>query len=66
WLATIGQPLCTFGNPLPYPLPKYNDAHDQMTCYVEPSFGPKSWVLPMVKVEESRVATRWQITSVIG
>ncbi|KAJ2828943.1 putative ATP-dependent RNA helicase DHR1, partial [Coemansia sp. 'formosensis'] len=49
WLATIGQPLCTFGNPLPYPLPKYNDTNDQMTCYVEPSFGPKSWVLPMVK-----------------
>ncbi|KAJ2804411.1 putative ATP-dependent RNA helicase DHR1, partial [Coemansia furcata] len=54
WLATIGQPLCTFGNPLPYPLPKYNDTNDQMTCYVEPSFGPKSWVLPMVKVEETR------------
>ncbi|KAJ2012542.1 putative ATP-dependent RNA helicase DHR1, partial [Coemansia sp. S85] len=66
WLATIGQPLCTFGNPLPYPLPKYNDTNDQMTCYVEPSFGPKSWVLPMVKVEESRVGTRWQITKVIG
>ncbi|KAJ1927930.1 putative ATP-dependent RNA helicase DHR1, partial [Linderina macrospora] len=61
WLATIGQPLCSFGNPLPYPLPKYNDAHDQMTCYVEPRFGPKSWLLPMVKVEESRQGTRWAI-----
>ncbi|KAJ2006785.1 putative ATP-dependent RNA helicase DHR1 [Coemansia thaxteri] len=66
WLATIGQPLCTFGNPLQYPLPKYNEARDQMTCYVEPSFGPKSWVLPMVKVDETRVGTRWQITKVIG
>ncbi|ORX66974.1 hypothetical protein DL89DRAFT_269980, partial [Linderina pennispora] len=46
WLATIGQPLCSFGNPLPYPLPKYNDARDHMTCYVEPRFGPKSWLLP--------------------
>ncbi|KAJ2884535.1 putative ATP-dependent RNA helicase DHR1 [Coemansia aciculifera] len=66
WLATISQPLCTFGNPLPYPLPKYNETNDQMTCYVEPSFGPKSWVLPMVKVEETRTGTRWQITKVIG
>ncbi|KAI8323975.1 P-loop containing nucleoside triphosphate hydrolase protein [Martensiomyces pterosporus] len=66
WLATIGQPLCTFGNPLPYPLPKYNEAHDHMTCYVEPRFGPKSWLLPMVKAEESRDGTRWRITKVIG
>ncbi|KAJ1958679.1 putative ATP-dependent RNA helicase DHR1 [Dipsacomyces acuminosporus] len=66
WLATIGQPLCTFGNPLPYPLPKYNEAHDQMTCFVEPRFGPKSWLLPMVKVEESRDGTRWRISKVIG
>ncbi|KAJ2453454.1 putative ATP-dependent RNA helicase DHR1 [Coemansia sp. RSA 2336] len=66
WLATIGQPLCTFGNPLTYPLPKYNDARDEMTCYVEPHFGPRSWLLPMVKVQQRRVGTRWQITSVIG
>ncbi|KAJ2719486.1 putative ATP-dependent RNA helicase DHR1 [Coemansia sp. Benny D115] len=66
WLATIGQPLCTFGNPLPYPLPKYNEARDHMVCYVEPHFGPRSWLLPMVKVEESRSGTRWQITKVIG
>ncbi|KAJ1800725.1 putative ATP-dependent RNA helicase DHR1 [Coemansia sp. RSA 2399] len=66
WLATIGQPLCTFGNPLPYPLPKYNETHDQMTCYVEPRFGPKSWELAMVKVEERRAGTRWLITKVIG
>ncbi|KAJ2554348.1 putative ATP-dependent RNA helicase DHR1 [Coemansia sp. RSA 1933] len=66
WLATIGQPLCTFGNPLPYPLPKYNDTRDQMTCYVEPRFGPKSWELSMVKVEEKRTGTRWQITKVLG
>ncbi|KAJ1896000.1 putative ATP-dependent RNA helicase DHR1 [Kickxella alabastrina] len=66
WLATIGQPLCTFGNPLPYPLPKYNDTRDQMVCYVEPRFGPKSWPLSMVKVEESRSGARWQITKVIG
>ncbi|ORX66252.1 P-loop containing nucleoside triphosphate hydrolase protein [Linderina pennispora] len=66
WLATIGQPLCSFGNPLPYPLPKYNDARDHMTCYVEPRFGPKSWLLPMVKVEESRQGTRWSIDRVVG
>ncbi|KAI9482296.1 putative ATP-dependent RNA helicase DHR1 [Coemansia sp. RSA 989] len=66
WLATIGQPLCTFGNPLTYPLPKYNDARDEMTCYVEPRFGPRSWLLSMVKVQQRRVGTRWQITNVIG
>ncbi|KAJ2678271.1 putative ATP-dependent RNA helicase DHR1 [Coemansia spiralis] len=66
WLATVGQPLCTFGNPLPYPLPKYNEARDQMVCYVEPRFGPKAWALSMVKVEERRTGTRWQITKVIG
>ncbi|KAJ2511868.1 putative ATP-dependent RNA helicase DHR1 [Coemansia sp. RSA 1939] len=62
WLATIGQPLCTFGNPLPYPVPKYNESHDQMTCYVEPRFGPKSWELSMVRVEEKREGTRWHIS----
>ncbi|KAJ2658905.1 putative ATP-dependent RNA helicase DHR1, partial [Coemansia sp. RSA 1285] len=51
WLATIGQPLCTFGNPLPYPVPKYNESHDQMTCYVEPRFGPKSWELSMLEAD---------------
>ncbi|KAJ1735350.1 putative ATP-dependent RNA helicase DHR1 [Coemansia biformis] len=66
WLATIGRPLCTFGNPLPYPLPKYNDARDEMTCYVEPRFGPRSWPLAMVKVQEKRSGTRWHITSVLG
>ncbi|KAJ2159433.1 putative ATP-dependent RNA helicase DHR1 [Coemansia sp. RSA 552] len=66
WLATIGQPLCTFGNPLPYPLPKYNDARDEMTCYVEPRFGPRSWPLSMVKVIQKRAGTRWQITSIVG
>ncbi|KAJ2087666.1 putative ATP-dependent RNA helicase DHR1 [Coemansia sp. RSA 986] len=66
WLATIGQSLCTFGNPLPYPIPKYNEARDHMTCYVEPRFGPKSWELSMVKVEEKRTGTRWQISKVIG
>ncbi|KAJ1846199.1 putative ATP-dependent RNA helicase DHR1, partial [Coemansia sp. RSA 2703] len=66
WLATVAQPLCTFGNPLPYPLPQYNDAHDRMVCHVEPHFGPRSWPLPMVKVEQVRVGTRWQIEKVIG
>ncbi|KAJ1816669.1 putative ATP-dependent RNA helicase DHR1, partial [Coemansia sp. RSA 2598] len=66
WLATIGQPLCTFGNPLPYPLPKYNETRDHMVCYVEPRFGPRTWLLPMVKVEETRTGTRWQISKVIG
>ncbi|KAJ2597954.1 putative ATP-dependent RNA helicase DHR1 [Coemansia sp. RSA 1722] len=66
WLATIGQPLCTFSNPLPYPLPKYNDSRDHMVCYVEPRFGPRTWLLPMVKVEETRTGTRWQISKVIG
>ncbi|KAJ2310134.1 putative ATP-dependent RNA helicase DHR1 [Coemansia sp. RSA 2704] len=66
WLATIGQPLCTFGNPLPFPLPKYNDARDEMTCHVEPRFGPRSWPLSMVQVQQRRSGTRWQITKVIG
>ncbi|KAJ2762346.1 putative ATP-dependent RNA helicase DHR1, partial [Coemansia nantahalensis] len=66
WLATIGQPMCTFGSPLPYPLPKYNDARDEMTCFVEPRFGPRSWPLEMVKVQEKRTGTRWHITSVLG
>ncbi|KAJ2788145.1 putative ATP-dependent RNA helicase DHR1 [Coemansia interrupta] len=66
WLATVARPLCTFGNPLPYPLPQYNDARDHMVCHVEPRFGPRSWPLPSVKVEQTRVGMRWQITKVIG
>ncbi|KAJ2613647.1 putative ATP-dependent RNA helicase DHR1 [Coemansia sp. RSA 1365] len=66
WLATIGQPLCSFGNPLPFPRPEYNSTRDEMTCHVEPRFGPRSWPLAMVKVRQRRAGTRWQITDVIG
>ncbi|KAJ2800633.1 putative ATP-dependent RNA helicase DHR1, partial [Coemansia guatemalensis] len=66
WLATIGQPLCSFGNPLPFPRPEYNSTRDEMTCHVEPRFGPRSWPLAMVKVRQRRTGTRWQITDVIG
>ncbi|KAJ1723782.1 putative ATP-dependent RNA helicase DHR1 [Coemansia erecta] len=66
WLATVARPLCSFGNPLPYPLPQYNAARDRMVCHVEPRFGPRAWPLPSVKVEQTRTGTRWQISKVIG
>lgn len=31
--------------------------------YVVPSFGPKSWPLPPVQVEQRREGTRWVMTS---
>ncbi|KAI8984745.1 P-loop containing nucleoside triphosphate hydrolase protein [Mycotypha africana] len=60
WLAKIGKDLCSFGRPLEFPLPKYiDDKQQRRTVYVVPSFGPKSWPLPPIKVEQRREGTRW-------
>ncbi|KAI8640295.1 P-loop containing nucleoside triphosphate hydrolase protein [Parasitella parasitica] len=60
WIAKIGKDLCSFGRPLDFPLPKYtSDKKDRKLVYVVPSFGPKSWPLPPIQVEQRREGTRW-------
>jgi ATP-dependent RNA helicase DHX37/DHR1 len=63
WLAKIGKDLCTYGKPLDFPLPKFlDDKKSRKMVYVQPSFGPKSWPLPPVQVEQHREGTRWVMT----
>ncbi|OZJ01559.1 hypothetical protein BZG36_05386, partial [Bifiguratus adelaidae] len=52
WLCKIGKTLCTYGKPLDHPPPKMNAEKTRQTCYAVPSFGPKSWPLPPVKMEQ--------------
>ncbi|KAF1796039.1 P-loop containing nucleoside triphosphate hydrolase protein [Mucor lusitanicus] len=60
WIAKIGKDLCSFGRPLDFPLPTYtSDKKDRKLVYVVPSFGPKSWPLPPIQVEQRREGTRW-------
>ncbi|KAI7902923.1 P-loop containing nucleoside triphosphate hydrolase protein [Cokeromyces recurvatus] len=60
WIAKIGKDLCSFGRPLEFPLPKFiGDKKDRKLVYVVPSFGPKSWPLPPIQVEQRREGTRW-------
>ncbi|KAI8876009.1 P-loop containing nucleoside triphosphate hydrolase protein [Backusella circina FSU 941] len=63
WLAKIGRDLCTYGKPLDFPLPKFLDEKKtKKLVYVQPSFGPKSWPLPPIQVEQHREGTRWVMT----
>ncbi|OBZ89764.1 putative ATP-dependent RNA helicase DHR1 [Choanephora cucurbitarum] len=60
WIANIGKDLCSYGRPLDFPLPKFiGDKKDRKLVYVVPSFGPKSWPLPPIQVEQRREGTRW-------
>ncbi|KAI9361067.1 P-loop containing nucleoside triphosphate hydrolase protein [Pilaira anomala] len=64
WIAKIGKDLCSYGRPLDFPLPKYiGEKKDRKLVYVVPSFGPKSWPLPPIQVEQRREGTRWVMAS---
>ncbi|PVV02796.1 hypothetical protein BB560_000672 [Smittium megazygosporum] len=66
WLTTLAKSLVTFGKPLQYPVPTYSEDKSTMTCYVPATFGPKSWPLPDVKVEQKRSGTRWYLNKILG
>jgi ATP-dependent RNA helicase DHX37/DHR1 len=47
WLATLGPHLCTRSAPLETPSPCFNAEADAVMCFVNVSFGPNHWPLPM-------------------
>ncbi|PWA03210.1 hypothetical protein BB558_000633 [Smittium angustum] len=66
WIPLLAKTLVTFGKPLKHPVPVYNPDKTIMNCSVSATFGPKSWPLPSVKVEQKRTGTRWTISKVKG
>ncbi|KAF0428702.1 P-loop containing nucleoside triphosphate hydrolase protein [Gigaspora margarita] len=59
WLSKLGKSLCVFSKPKELPTPKLKRNDDEMTAYVTPCFGPKSWELPLIKVKGTKVGGRW-------
>ncbi|OMJ19804.1 putative ATP-dependent RNA helicase [Smittium culicis] len=66
WLPLLAKTFVTFGKPLQQPVPIYSEDKTTMTCFVSATFGPKSWPLPNVKVEQKRVGTRWVLSKVLN
>lgn len=61
WIASLAPAgLCTYGKPLDQPRPVYTDAsRTEADVWVVPSFGPRSWPMPPIKVRQRRIGTRW-------
>ncbi|ERM99068.1 hypothetical protein AMTR_s00101p00092980 [Amborella trichopoda] len=60
WLIAYASSLCTFSAPLSDPKPFYEPFSDQILCWVNSSFGPYLWELPLhnlpVKSKRLRVS----------
>jgi ATP-dependent RNA helicase DHX37/DHR1 len=59
WLPQVASKLCTFGKPLDQPAPKYNDTRTEARVWVQPTFGPKSWPLPLVQITQKKQGSTW-------
>ena len=46
WLAEVAQPLCSFSEPLPEPLPSYSAQADAVLSWRAVIFGSLGWELP--------------------
>ncbi|KAF3793817.1 ATP-dependent RNA helicase [Nymphaea thermarum] len=47
WLVKHAKPLCSFSEPLSDPKPYYEPVSDQVMCWVNTTFGPHLWQLPL-------------------
>ncbi|CAN6468635.1 unnamed protein product [Victoria cruziana] len=47
WLVKHARPLCSFSEPLSDPKPYYEPVSDQVMCWVNTTFGPHLWQLPL-------------------
>ncbi|KAH9313575.1 hypothetical protein KI387_022202, partial [Taxus chinensis] len=60
WLALHARALCTFSKPLADPQPYYDCSLDQVFCWVNATFGPHLWELPLdrspIKNRNHRIA----------
>ena len=51
WLSTIGASLCTRSAPLSSPAPIYDSTQDKVRCFVNVTFGPPRWAIPIQQVD---------------
>ncbi|CAB4420840.1 unnamed protein product [Rhizophagus irregularis] len=65
WLSKLGRSLCTFSKPVELPTSKSKRNKDtENLAYVIPSFGPKNWELPPMKIMAQKVNSRWVYGSI--
>ncbi|GAB5362005.1 hypothetical protein AAMO2058_000761000 [Amorphochlora amoebiformis] len=50
WLPIVGSHLCEDSAPLSQPLPVYDRKRDAIFCFVQTTFGPRRWSLPIRKI----------------
>ena len=58
WLAEVAQPLCSFSEPLPEPLPSYSAQADAVLSWRAVSFSSLRWELPPSRGRHPRAEER--------
>jgi ATP-dependent RNA helicase DHX37/DHR1 len=51
WLPVEASSLCQLSKPLADPPPWYEPEGDRIMCWVQPTFGPQQWTLPLHATE---------------
>ncbi|GAQ88491.1 DEAH-box RNA helicase [Klebsormidium nitens] len=51
WLPVEASALCQLSKPLADPPPWYESATDRIMCWMQPTFGPQQWSLPLHATE---------------
>ncbi|GBN29362.1 putative ATP-dependent RNA helicase kurz, partial [Araneus ventricosus] len=51
WLPAFAPDLCDLNAPREDPPPLYDSSKDKMFCYMDGTFGPLDWELPLVHLE---------------
>ncbi|KAL7580449.1 hypothetical protein ACA910_004466 [Epithemia clementina (nom. ined.)] len=68
WLGSLaqGSRLLKLGDPLPTPVPKYDEDQDRMVCSVQTKFGHYGWEISPVQVEMYPVVQKSTSSSTSG
>ncbi|RIA89599.1 P-loop containing nucleoside triphosphate hydrolase protein [Glomus cerebriforme] len=64
WLSKLGKSLCTFSKPVDLQVKSKKNKDTEKIAYVIPSFGPKNWELPPIKIIAQKVNNRWVYGSI--
>lgn len=61
WLPIYSRNLCHLSDPLEDPSPFFDTERDSVMCYVEGTFGPHAWTLPVSVIEfpETQERFKW-------
>lgn len=69
WLGTLaaGSKLLSIGEPINFPMPKYDQEKDEIICSVLTKYGDQGWLLPPVQIVMSKVLQKaTKQTSAVG